>query len=88
MLHVPIHTDTGLFPSPSFAGLLFFFQNTCKGYTFLCKHNFYFSAGGKKRTSKSPRSNSSWSLKTSDVHARSTRVRTKPRLGAAVNGAL
>lgn len=52
-LHDPLHgvepgsiyMDTIFFLSFSSPGLLFFFKNPCKGYIFLCKHNFYFRAG-------------------------------------------
>lgn len=40
-----IYMDTIFFLSFSSPGLLFFFKNPCKGYIFLCKHNFYFRAG-------------------------------------------
>lgn len=45
LLQFMIYMGTIFFLSFSAARLLFFFKNTCKGYIFLCNHNFYFSAG-------------------------------------------
>lgn len=47
-----IYMDTIFFLSFSSAGLLFFFKNPCKGCIFLCKHNFYFSAGKKPKVTE------------------------------------